>query len=313
MSFDSVYLVPKKGIVNSRSECDVSCELCGYKFDLPIVPSNMKTVINEDLAEYLSRKNIFYIMHRFGIDTVGFVERMKQRGLLTSISIGVNLESKSILDTLLQRGLYPDFITVDVAHGYADYMCEPIQFIKKRFKDTVLIAGNVADGCGVDFLKNLGVDVVKVGIASGSVCITKQKTGFFVPMVNSIRDCSFHGVPIIADGGIKYHGDIAKALVLGADMVMAGGMFAGYDESPGEVIILENGEKSKAYFGSASEYNKGKHLHVEGKRIFVPCRGPIQYLLDEIKEDLQSAVSYAGGNNTSAFKRVTWGFSNDLL
>lgn len=313
MNFDSICLVPKKGVVNSRSECDTSCSLCGYTFSLPVVPSNMKTVINEDLARYLCSKKIFYIMHRFGVDTVGFVERMKNDGLLASISIGVNSDSKSVLNNLLERGLDPEFITIDVAHGHAEYMREPIAFVKERFKKTVLIAGNVADGYGTKFLRDLGADVVKVGIASGSVCITRQKTGFFVPMVESIKDSAYNGVPIISDGGIKYHGDIAKSLVLGADMVMAGGLFAGYDESPGEIIVLESGEKVKAYFGSASEYNKGKHFHVEGKRIFVPCRGPIQNLLDEIKEDLQSAISYAGGSDIGAFKTVIWGATDALL
>lgn len=308
--YDDVYLVPNFGIVNSRSECDTSVRLGNMTFNLPVIPSNMKTVINADLAEYLAERNLFYIMHRFGVDVLAFAKRMRDKGLYVSISIGVNEFDLRNLEILKSAGIEPEYITIDVAHGYATYIKAAIKKVRGMFGNAFVIAGNVADYHGAKWLGECGASAVKVGIAAGAVCITAQKTGFSYPIFSSILDAAQAGYTLIADGGIKYHGDIAKALTAGATMVMAGGLFAGYDESPGEIIVLENGTKSKAYFGSASEYNKMRHKNVEGKRIFVPCRGPIQPLLDEIKEDLQSSISYAGGKDLSAFKYVKWGIRN---
>jgi GMP reductase len=136
------------------------------------------------------------------------------------------------------------------------------------------------------------------------VCITKNKTGFHRPMVSTVLDCASYtlenNIPLIADGGIREHGDIAKAIACGASMVMAGSLFAGYEESAGNIIEITLDGISlprmyKEYYGSASQYNKGEVKNVEGKKILIDYHGSMDRLLSELKEDLQSAISYVGG------------------
>ncbi|WP_199155655.1 IMP dehydrogenase, partial [Chromobacterium sp. ASV23] len=170
--------------------------------------------------------------------------------------------------------------------------------------NTFLIGGNVATAEAARDLESWGCDAIKAGIAGGRVCITKNKTGFHRPMVSTVRDCvSAVTVPVIADGGIVEHGDIAKALVCGATMIMAGSLFAGYDESAGDIVEI-GGKHYKEYFGSASQFNKGAYVNVEGKKILVEYKGSMGKLLRELQEDLQSSVSYAGGDCLSALREV---------
>ena len=133
-------------------------------------------------------------------------------------------------------------------------------------------------------------------VVHNSVCITKNKTGIHRPMMSTCVDCCKKAkVPIIADGGIVEHGDVAKAIACGATMVMAGSLFAGYDQSAGDIIEIED-RMYKEYYGSASQYNKGEYKNVEGKKILIQYKGDISKLLIELKEDLQSSISYVGGN-----------------
>jgi GMP reductase len=208
-----------------------------------------------------------------------------------------------------------------------------ISHIKKWLPDTKIIAGNVATPEAVRDLSNWGADAVKVGIGQGSPCTTKYKTGFTMPMFSCVKKCSklynnktifedpddeglpemvgeeiINEIPIIADGGIKHNGDIAKALTAGATMVMAGGMFAACADSPA-VSSTINGAFHKAYFGSASSENKGHDNNIEGKLTNIPCSNmTLGEKLVEIKQDLQSSISYAGGSNLEAFqdKNVTY-------
>jgi GMP reductase len=173
-----------------------------------------------------------------------------------------------------------------------------------HFPGSFLIGGNIATADAARDLESWGCDAIKAGIAGGRVCITKNKTGFHRPMISTVRDCvSAVSVPVIADGGIVEHGDMAKALACGASMIMAGSLFAGYDESAGEIVEI-NGKHYKEYFGSASQFNKGAYVNVEGKKILVEYKGSIGKLLRELKEDLQSSVSYAGGRDLAALKAV---------
>lgn len=202
--------------------------------------------------------------------------------------------------------LCPEYITLDIANAWCGKAEKMIKYIKDNFcvDKTFLIAGNVASGEACAELHKWGADATKGGIAGGHVCITKNKTGFHRPMISTVLDCAEYcngaGMPLIADGGVVEHGDIAKAIACGADMVMAGSLFAGFDQSAGNIIEVSLDGKSphkyKEYFGSASQYNKGEYKNVEGKKILIDYKGNMERLLIELKEDIQSSVSYAGGN-----------------
>ena len=298
VGYSEISLYPKKCIVDSRKECDTSVTLGNRKFDVPIYPSNMKSVINEKTCTFLAENNWFYTMHRFGEEIIPkeFIEKMIARNLFSSVSIGVNKESEKAL--YQTKDYLIDYITLDVANAWSDKAKRMADFAKKNHPKSFLIVGNVASPEAVEDIQRWKtVDAIKVGIAGGSVCITKTKTGFHRPMVSTVLDCySVSEIPIIADGGIREHGDIAKALACGATMVMAGSLFAGYDESAGNIIEIED-KYYKEYFGSASKYNKEEIKNIEGKKILIPYRGPMKKLLKELKEDLQSSISYAGGNS----------------
>ncbi|GHD73559.1 GMP reductase [Vogesella fluminis] len=304
LNYGDVYLVPKKTVVDSRKECDTSVQFGPRRFAMPLYAANMKSVVDAETCEYFARRNWFYTMHRFNIDAVGFVRDMQAKGLFASISVGVNDDTLQQLAALQAAGLSPEYITLDVANAWCVKAEQMIRFIKREFPASFLIGGNIATAEAARELQDWGCDAIKAGIAGGRVCITKNKTGFHRPMVATVRDCAAAvSVPVIADGGIVEHGDVAKALACGASMVMAGSLFAGYDESAGEIVEID-GKHYKEYFGSASQFNKGEYKNVEGKKILVEYKGSIGRLLQELQEDLQSSVSYAGGRELSALRTV---------
>lgn len=320
LKYSDVALVPKYSTVTSRKVIDVSTALpkpslvglANNKYKLPIIPANMKCVIDEPLAFWMAKNSYFYIMHRFGINNLEFVREANKQNLPTiSISIGVKSDDYVLVKNISDQNLRVDYITVDIAHGDSEIMSKMLFWIQQYLPETIIIAGNVATYAGVQQLRTCGADIIKVGIGQGAACTTKDKTGFTMPMFTCINEICKHlnSEPshvkrplIIADGGIHSNGDITKALVAGADLVMAGGLFAQCSDSPAENI---NG--NKVYFGSASSENKGHNNHVEGK-VTLMQTNIMTYAekLKEIEQDLQSSVSYAGGNNLSALKRVEW-------
>ncbi|WP_181323371.1 GMP reductase [Helicobacter pylori] len=268
--YEDVQLIPNKCIVNSRSECDTTVILGKHAFKMPIVPANMQTIINEPISEFLAENGYFYIMHRFnGSARIPFVKKMKERQWISSISVGVKKEEYLLIEELAKQGLTPDYITIDIAHGHSNSVIEMIQRIKTHLPETFVIAGNVGTPEAVRELENAGADATKVGIGPGKVCITKIKTGF------------------------------------GATMVMIGSLFAGHEESSGETKI-ENGIAYKEYFGSASEFQKGERKNVEGKKIWIQHKGSLKDTLIEMHQDLQSSISYAGGRDLEAIRKVDY-------
>jgi GMP reductase len=306
--YDNILLLPRKCRVDSRAACDPSIAFGPRRFALPVVPANMKTVVDETIVEALARRDHFYVMHRFDLDNVAFARRMREQGLFVSISLGVKPADAETVDRLAAEGLGADYITIDIAHGHAESVRRMIEHIKATLPGTFVIAGNVATPEAVIDLENWGADATKVGVGPGKVCITKLKTGFGTGgwQLSALKWCARVATkPIVADGGIRHHGDIAKSVRFGAAMVMIGSLFAGHEESPGQTVEVD-GALYKEYYGSASDFNKGEYKHVEGKRILEPIKGKLADTLREMREDLQSSISYAGGTQLADLKKVNY-------
>ncbi len=306
--YDNVLLLPRKCRVLSRAECDAGIELGGRKFRIPVVPANMKTVVNVPLCVWMAKNGYFYVMHRFDIDNVQFVKDMRDAGVFASISLGVKQADYDTVDQLKKQGLSPDYITIDIAHGHADSVKNMITYLKENLPSAFIIAGNVGTPEAIIDLETWGADATKVGIGPGKVCITRLKTGFGTGgwQLSALKWCARVATkPIIADGGIREHGDIAKSIRFGASMVMIGSMLAGHEESPGKTVEVD-GELFKEYYGSASDHNKGEYKHVEGKRILEPIKGKLSDTLIEMEQDVQSSISYSGGTKLLDIRKVNY-------
>ena len=202
LKYSDICLVPNYSEVHSRVDCDPSVDLFGKKFLLPIIPANMKSVIDMHTCEWMSSHGFFYIMHRFDRDLAEDVANAQDWDNI-SFSVGVKASDKMAIQKIKKRGHRVDYLTIDIAHGYSARMKTMISWIKKHLPNAKIIAGNVATSCAVRELANWGADIVKVGIGQGSPCTTKDKTGFTMPMFTCVKLCSNVNVPIIADGGIR--------------------------------------------------------------------------------------------------------------
>jgi IMP dehydrogenase len=216
-------------------------------------------------------------------------------------------------ESLLDAGA--DVIVVDIAHGHSENAVSTIRHIKKAFPESELIAGNVATASGTEDLIKAGVDAVKVGVGSGSICITRVVTGSGVPQLTAVLDCAKvgqkHNVPIISDGGIRTSGDVTKALAAGASAVMVGSILGGTDESPGS-FLTKNGKRFKIYRGMASFYaslgRKSKESGnisieddlndyvAEGVEAMVPYKGSVTDILKQLTGGVRSGLSYCGAH-----------------
>lgn len=307
--YEDIQLIPNKCIVQSRSECDTSVQFGNKRFKMPVVPANMQTIIDEPMAIYLAENDYFYVMHRFEEEKrIPFVKMMHAKGLFASISVGIKEEEYDFVDSLVNENIHPEYITIDVAHGHSDFVIKMVKYIKENLPKSFIIAGNVGTPEAVRDLERAGADATKVGIGPGKVCTTKLKTGFGTGgwQLAALNWCAkAASKPIIADGGVRDHGDIAKSIRFGADMVMIGSLYAGHEESPGKTIT-QDGVDYKEYFGSASEYQKGEHKNVEGKKILIKHKGPIENTLRAMQQDLQSSISYAGGKTLEALTKVDY-------
>jgi IMP dehydrogenase len=233
--------------------------------------------------------------------------------LRVGAAVGVGPDREERVDALLKRGV--DLIVVDTSHGYSKNVVETIRDIKNNFGDIQVIGGNVATAEAVEKLCKAGADGVKVGVGPGSICTTRIVAGVGVPQLSAILDCAKAaerlGVPLIADGGIKFSGDVTKALAAGADTAMIGGLLAGTDESPGETVLYQ-GRSYKAYRGMGSleamregsrdrygqqEIVMDNKLVPEGIVGMVPARGPVAQSIHQLIGGLKSGMGYVGARN----------------
>ena len=262
-----------------------------------------------------------------GLITIKDIEKARQfpfaakdeRGrLLVGAAVGVSADTMDRVDTLINAQL--DLLVVDTAHGHSRGVIETVKAVKKRYPDCQVMAGNVATAEGTRDLIEAGVDAVKVGIGPGSICTTRVVAGAGVPQITAIYECAAeaarHGIPIIADGGIKYSGDITKAIAAGADVVMLGSVLAGTEESPGDIEIYQ-GRSYKVYrgMGSLAAMKQGskdryfqedlKKLVPEGVEGRVPYRGTIADTIFQLIGGLRAGMGYCGVKNIEELKTKT--------
>ena len=306
-NYSDIFLIPNHGILTSRNLANTSAKLGNFTFKLPVVPANMKTIVDIDTCKYLSTQGMFYVMHRFDVDNEQFCGEMWDSGHYASISLGVGDKDIEFVNRMHKFSCYdPEFITIDIAHGDSVMMLDMIKYVKEKLPNSFLIAGNVATVDGVKRLENAGADAIKLGIGPGQACETYKATGFTYPQFSAVLEASSEATkPIIADGGIRSVGDISKALVAGADFVMAGGLFSGYDQNP---KTSRQNDGKFLYYGSASAENKGKHEYVEGRVLSIDYRGNMDDLIYDISAGLKSAISYSGGTDIATMKvKTKWG------
>ena len=293
LTYDDISLVPTEiSRVKSRNEPITACDFLGAKLSLPILSSPMDTVTGLDMATELTNSGCLGILNRFDSSLSNVLTSEAGTENIRSVSIGLNTDLSTI-EKLAARKM---IICLDTANASNKEVLNKTEEVKKHF-DVKLIVGNIANGATLKQLKDAGADAVRVGIGSGSVCSTSIQTGIGIGQVSSILDVFYIRnkenlkIKIIADGGIKSAGDVAKAISLGADVAMLGRMLAGTKETPGEVIKY-NGQLWKKYRGSASFGVKMKNEFIEGEETMVGYKGTVRNVINSISDGLRSAMSY---------------------
>jgi len=310
ITFDDVLLVPRHSEISSRKDTTLTSKITkNYSLELPIVTANMDTITDDKMACAMAEIGGLGSLHRFATpeEQVAMVKRIRlhhdQANLKIPIaaSIGVKEEGKRRGDMLADAGV--QIITLDIAHGDSIMMIEVLEYMKNKYPHIDIIAGNVATSDGTARLINAGADAIKCGIGPGSMCTTRIITGHGVPQLTAISLCVHeadkHGIPVIADGGIKNSGDMVKALCAGASSIMVGSLVSGTLETPGEV---KSGKK--LYRGMASKSAQvswrgdlPKGMAAEGEATQVACKGSVKDVMHELSGGIRSGMTYLGVEN----------------
>ena len=317
ISFDDVILQPQYSDITSRKEIKTNLYVpkLNVNFDIPIISSPMSTVTEAYMCNAMSNLGGLGIIHRY--NTIDF-----QKKLVTYISdtktkaaaIGVAGDHKERLSALVEAGL--NIVCIDIAHGDHILMEKAIEYVKNTYPNLFVIAGNIATGSAYYRLAEAGADAIRASVGSGSICTTRIQTGHGMPTLQAVIDINAtkkemiknnsvwneNNLPyLIADGGIKNSGDIVKSLASGADFVMLGSMLSGTKETPGRITTNENGNKVKRYNGMASKTAqknwKGSYSSIEGVASYVPYKGTISKVVNEIMSNVRSGMSYTGARN----------------
>ncbi len=326
LTFDDVLLVPRRSDIRSRQDVSVTTRLSKrIELALPIIAANMDTVCETDMAIEMARLGGIGIIHRFltveaQAAMVGQVKAAENPNgskpgapLLVGAAIGTDRDALQRTHALADAGV--DAVVLDIAHGHAGHAIDLLVKLKAEFPDIDVIAGNVATRAGAEDLATAGADAVKVGVGPGGVCTTRLVAGVGVPQLTAIGNCAGtelldpeqRPVPIIADGGIKTSGDIAKALAAGASSVMIGSLFAGTKESPGEVEQSRHGlvkrVRGMASFealnarasrgGEVVDREYFEQRAPEGVEGTVPYRGAVDKVVGRLVAGLRSGMSYS--------------------
>jgi IMP dehydrogenase len=309
ITFDDVLLVPAYNHHESRRVVDTtSMDRTGkLSLSLPVISSNMDTITESTMANFMSSKGGMGALHRF-MSIEDNIKDFKKCSGKVFVSIGCTDAELQRAEALRDAGA--DYFCVDVAHAHAKYVGKTLKSLRQLLADRCIMAGNVATYAGADYLASCGADIIKAGIGGGSVCSTRIKTGFGIPMLTCIQDCARSDRSIVADGGIKTSGDIVKALAFGADFVMIGGMLAGTSPTPGEYIVKEDGSKIKRYRGMASKEAQEDFLGqmhewktAEGVATEVAYKDNPDAIIADIVGGLRSGLTYAGADTISELQR----------
>lgn len=323
-SYKDIILRHGKSVVASRSECDTSAMLGSHLFAVPVVMANMQSLVTPEICKMFDDANWFYVYHRIGgvEDVKQFVDYAHTDGEfnIISISVGVKPEWVQFIKEMHAAKYTIDYFTVDVALSYNDNVNPVLKTIQELYPEAYVICGNGATDAWVRAMKYKPVDCIKVGIGVSNSCRTRQYTGFGSTTVTSLLECkeaakktgmqiADRNLTVMSDGGITvdgdtiWVGDIAKALVLGADWVMSGALFSKCLDSPSLV---------HGYFGNASARAKENSHHVEGTTVQVVSSGlTIKETMKLIQDSLRSSISYSGGKNIQEMKEKTkWDYVN---
>nr|DAF56606.1 MAG TPA: guanosine 5'-monophosphate oxidoreductase [Myoviridae sp. ctWb16] len=353
LDFCDVLFRPKRTTLNSRSEADIIRE---YKFkyypktikSCGIMAANMATTGTFEMNDVLQKYKAFTCLHKHYKETelrsymaTNYMDDDSEYNSFTFISTGLKDDKEKVF-SYLESGTQIDKICIDIANGYIPKLIEFVREVRNKFPSSLIMVGNVVTGDMTQDLILNGADIVKVGIGPGSVCTTRKLTGVGRPQLSAILECAdaAHGVGglICADGGCTCAGDVAKAFGAGADFVMIGGMFAGTDESAGELItkcyksneILPSGydeydepifdeprykfeiKQFKQFYGMSSQLAQEKHWGgmakyraSEGKVVEVPYKGSVENVIQEIQGGLRSTMSYIGAKRLKDIPKCT--------
>ncbi|OYV56356.1 MAG: guanosine monophosphate reductase [Legionella sp. 21-45-4] len=309
ITFDDVLLIPAYNHHESRRIVDVSStdRLGKLTLALPVMSANMDTITESTMANFMHGKGGIGVLHRFLSIEENIVQFQACVGQVF-VSIGCNSAELERAEALRDAGA--SYFCVDVAHAHAKYVGKTLKSLRNLLGDRCIMAGNVATYAGADYLASCGADIIKAGIGGGSVCSTRIKTGFGVPMLTCIQDCARTDRSIVADGGIRTSGDVVKALAFGADFVMIGGMLAGTSPTPGDVITNQAGQLVKRYRGMASREAQEAFLGqmhewktAEGVATEVPFTETEDLIIGDIIGGLRSGLTYAGADSISELQR----------
>ncbi len=329
LTFDDVLLLPKYSNV-LPAQTDISLQLTKkIKLQVPFLSSAMDTVTESKMAISIAKQGGMGIIHRnLSIkDQSQEVKKVKNKNFLVGAAIGTNQEDLDRARSLISNGV--DLIVIDTAHGHSEKVLKTLSRVKKFSKKIPICVGNIATGEAAKKLYNSGADIIKVGIGPGSICTTRMVAGIGVPQISAIMDVKKElkkkKIKIISDGGIKFSGDIAKALAAGADAIMMGSIFAGTEESPGKKFKLK-GKLFKNYRGmgsigamSAGSANRYFQKNYKDKSKFVPegvegrveFKGKVSKIIYQLQGGLRSSMGYIGAknlreiNNKAKFVKIT--------
>ncbi|GAA5216155.1 GMP reductase [Corallincola platygyrae] len=325
LGFKDVLIRPKRSTLKSRSEVEL---VRTYRFHnsgkewtgVPVIAANMDTVGTFEMATALAEHQMLTAIHKhYTIEQWAEFLANSDESIYNYImvSTGTSKADFDKLGEILANHPKLQFICIDVANGYSEAFIEYVRSVRETYPEITIMAGNVVTGEIVEELILVGADIIKVGIGPGSVCTTRVKTGVGYPQLSAVIECAdaAHGMGghVVSDGGCACAGDVAKAFGGGADFVMIGGMFAGHDESGGE-LVERDGKQYKQFYGMSSATAMKRHSGgvaeyraSEGKTVSVPYRGPVIQTIQDILGGVRSACTYVGARQLKELtKRMTF-------